>query len=129
MGSLAASKAALAAYRSIHSSLEGREGHLVLIEMLLDGLAASLAGIKNAEIKGDGLERSAYIERASRIVIGLEKALDSRFNADVASSLGFVYRHILKCLDLSARGGADSEKIDELLGLTNRIRSAFLRHD
>jgi flagellar biosynthetic protein FliS len=129
MGSLAASRAALAAYQSIHSSLDGREGNLVLIEMLLDGLAASLAGIRNADMRGDGPGRSEYVERASRIVVGLEKALDSRFNPDVASSLGFVYRYMLKRLDLSARGGADSQWVGELLALTNKIRSAFLRRD
>jgi flagellar secretion chaperone FliS len=129
MGSVAASRAALAAYQSIHSSLDGREGNLVLIEMLLDGLAASLAGIKNANIQGDGPAHSAYVERASRIVVGLERALDSRFNADVASSLGLVYRYMLKRLGLSARGSADPALVDELLALTNKIRSAFLRQD
>ena len=125
MASLALRSAAMSAYRAIHQGAEGREAKIELLEMLLDGLAASLAGIRNAELAGDTDAREAHRARATRIVAGLEKALDSRFNRELAESLGTIYKYILKRLN---RLSVDqpSEVVAELLNLTNTLRSAFL---
>lgn len=93
--------------------------------MLLDGLAASLAGIRNAELAGDSTAREGHRARATRVVVGLEKSLDPRFNKELTENLGTIYKYILKRLN---RLSADqpSEVADELLNLTNTLRSAFL---
>lgn len=125
MASLALRSAAMSAYRAIHQAAEGREAKVELLEMLLDGLAASLAGIRNAELAGDTDAREAHRARATRIVVGLEKALDPKFNRELIESLGTIYKYILKRLN---RLSADqpSEVAAELLNLTNTLRSAFL---
>jgi len=116
---------ALSAYRAIHQAAEGREAKIELLEMLLDGLAASLAGIRNAELSGDLLARQDHIVRASRILVGLEKALDPRFNKELTETLGTLYKYYLRRLNrLSSQGSTDT--VDELLGYTNTLRSAFL---
>jgi flagellin-specific chaperone FliS len=125
MPSLALRSAALSAYRAIHQASEGREAKIELLEMLLDGLAASLAGIRNAELTGDSLAREAHRARATRIVAGLARALDPAFNRDLAESLGTIYKYILKRLN-RLTSAQSSEVATELLGLTNKLRSAFL---
>lgn len=125
MASLALRTAALSAYQAIHQAAEGREAKVELLEMLLDGLAASLAGIRNAELADDLTAREAHRVRASRIVAGLEKALDPRFNRELTENLGTIYKYILKRLNrLSAE--QPSEVAAELLNLTNTLRAAFL---
>ena len=125
MVSLALRSAALSAYRALHQAAEGREAKVELLEMLLDGLAASLAGIRNAELASDSAAREAHRARATRIVAGLERALDPKFNRELAENLGAIYKYILKRLN---RLSADqpSEVAAELLNLTNTLRSAFL---
>ena len=125
MASPALRSAAMSAYRAIHQAAEGREAKSELLEMLLDGLAASLAGIRNAELAGDTDAREVHRARATRIVAGLEKALDPRFNRELTENLGTIYKYILKKLNrLSV--GQPSEVVAELLNLTNTLRSAFL---
>lgn len=125
MASLALRSAAMSAYQAIHQAAEGREAKIELLEMLLDGLAASLAGIRNAELASDSTAREAHRARAIRIVAGLEKALDPKFNRELTENLGTIYKYILKRLN---RLSADqpSEVAAELLNLTNTLRSAFL---
>ena len=125
MPSMALRSAALSAYKSIHQASEGREAKIELLEMLLDGLAASLAGIRYAELCGDCVARETHRARATRIVAGLERALDPAFNKDLAESLGTIYRYILKRLN-RLTSDQPAEVAAELLGLTNKLRSAFL---
>ena len=125
MSTAALRASALSAYRAIHQAAEGREAKIELLEMLLDGLAASLAGIRNAELSGDSVAREAHVARATRIVAGLEKALDPKFNKALTENLGALYMYFLRRLNrLSSRGSTDT--VDELLGYTNTLRSAFL---
>lgn len=125
MASLALRTAALSAYQAIHQAAEGREAKIELLEMLLDGLAASLSGIRNAELASDPPGREAHRARATRIVAGLERALDPKFNRELTENLGTIYKYILKRLN---RLSADqpSEVVAELLNLTNTLRAAFL---
>jgi len=125
LASLAMRSTALSAYRAIHQAAEGREAKIELLEMLLDGLAASLAGIRNAELSGDLGGRQSHIVRASRILVGLEKALDPRFNKELTESLGALYKYFLRRLNRISSQNA-SNTVDELLGYTNTLRSAFL---
>jgi flagellar biosynthetic protein FliS len=117
--------AALSAYQAIHQAAEGREAKIELLEMLLDGLASSLSGIRNSELASDSAAREAHRARATRIVAGLEKALDPKFNRELTENLGAIYKYTLKRLN---RLSADqpSEVAAELLNLTNTLRSAFL---
>jgi len=125
LASLALRSAAMSAYRAIHQAAEGREAKIELLEMLLDGLAASLAGVRNAELSGDSDAREAHRARATRIVAGLEKALDPKFNKELTENLGALYKYYLRRLNrLSSQGSTDT--VDELLGYTNALRSAFL---
>ncbi len=128
MASTALRSNALLAYQAIHQAAEGREAKIEFLEMLLDGLAASLAGVRNAEIAGDAVSRQGHLARATRIVAGLERALDPTFNKELTDNLGALYKYILKQLNRLNRLPADqpSRVATELLSLTNTLRSAFL---
>ena len=118
-------KRAYAAYQGLHFSADARgETGRFLIEMLLDGLAASLSTAVKAERTGRIDEVSAAILRASRIVAGLQKSLDSKASPQVAQDLSRVYQYFLFRLNRAHRGNAKA-CADELLGLTNILRSAF----
>ena len=125
MPTVAVRTAAMSAYRSIHQAADGREGKSELLEMLLDGLAACLSGIRNAHLSGDLDARSLHVTRASRIVVGLERALDPNYGKELTQDLSEVYRYFLKQLN-RIKGDQALPMATELLSLTNILRSAFL---
>lgn len=125
MASFALRSNGLSAYQSIQQDAEGRESRIQFIELLFDRLAASLAGIRHAELAGDSRAREMHWARATRIVVGLENALDPRFSKELTQNLGALYRYYLRRLNRLSRNGS-AETVEELLGYTNTLRSAFL---
>ena len=125
MPSLNQSKA-LAAYTALHLLNEGGNEKLQILEMLLDGLAASLADAKSGVAYGDSERRDQGLARACRIVAGLAKALDRRVAPDLVDNLAAIYVYFLKNLK-SPLIQARPALLDELLAMTNSLREAFTR--
>lgn len=124
MGS-AVQKRAFSAYQALHFSADGRDGNgRFLIEMLLDGLAASLSSVAKAHDTGQSDQLSGAILRASRIVTGLQKSLDPKAAPQVSEDLSRVYQYFLYRLNRAHRGNARA-CTEELLRLTNILRAAF----
>lgn len=99
-----------------------------LVEMLLDGLAASLATARHSLAKpglnSSDREPSGSLCRAHRILIGLVSALDPKADPELAGNLASVYRYLMRCIDDVAQGGG-RDRLDEAIGLVRIIRGAW----
>jgi flagellar protein FliS len=92
--------------------------------MLFDGLLESLAATKGHIQNGAIVEKGKSIARASRIVIGLQGALDFERGGDLANNLNELYGYVTRrLLHVNARNDLDA--LEEIFGLMNEIRSAW----
>ena len=95
-----------------------------LIQMLFDGLLESLAATKGHIQNGAIVEKGKSIARASRIVIGLQGALDFERGGDLANNLNELYGYVTRrVLHVNARNDLDA--LEEIFGLMNEIRTAW----
>ena len=95
-----------------------------LIQMLFDGLLESLAATKGHIQNVAIAEKGKSIARASRIVIGLQGALDFERGGDLANNLNELYGYVTRrLLHVNARNDLDA--LEEIFGLMNEIRSAW----
>ena len=117
-------RAALEAYRGVYFGVDGLDQKKFILEMLFDGLAASLAGMKSAYVAGDFALQQSCLSRATRIVVGLEKALDASVDKELVDNLATVYRYLLRRL-ARAHGPRAPGAADELLGIVQPLRQAF----
>lgn len=114
-----------AAYEALHFSVDARgDDRRHLIEMLLDGLAASLSSLSKAERAADLNVRRSAVLRASRIVAGLQNALNPKADPALVRDLSSIYQYFLFRLNRAHRG-AGQDTASELLELTNILRTAF----
>ena len=120
-----ANQKAIAAYGDVKvttgvSSANGVQ----LIQMLFDGLLESLAATKGHIQNGAIVEKGKSIARASRIVLGLQGALDFERGGDLANNLNELYGYVTRrLLHVNARNDLDA--LEEIFGLMNEIRSAW----
>jgi len=120
-----ANQKAIAAYGDVKvttgvSSANGVQ----LIQMLFDGLLESLAATKGHIQNGDIVQKGKSIARASRIVIGLQGALDFERGGDLANNLNELYGYVTRrLLHVNARNDLDA--LEEIFGLMNEIRTAW----
>jgi len=95
-----------------------------LIQMLFDGLIESLSTAKGHIQHNNVSEKSKAIARASRIVLGLQGALDFEKGGDLATNLNELYNYVTRrLLHVNARN--DLQALDEIHGLMMEIRSAW----
>ncbi len=120
-----ANQKAIAAYGDIKVTTGVASANGVqLIQMLFDGLLESLAAAKGHIQNGAIAEKGKSIARASRIVIGLQGALDFERGGDLATNLNELYGYVTRrLLHVNARN--DLEALEEIYGLMNEIRSAW----
>jgi len=117
------------AYEALHFSPDAvAPDKRRLVEMLLDGLAASLASAHRVSAAPmpnalDG-EASRALGRAHRILTGLATALDPKADPQLAENLASVYRYLMRCIDDVAQRG-DRSRLDEAIGLVRIIRGAW----
>jgi flagellar secretion chaperone FliS len=124
MNTVVVRKAALEAYRGVYFGVSGLDERRFILEMLLDGLAASLAGMKSAHAAGDPALQNACLARATRIVVGLEASLDASADRALVDNLSMVYRYLLRRL-ARAHGPRTPSAADDLLGIVQPLRQAF----
>lgn len=121
----------LAAYEAILFSPEAvSPDKRRLVEMLLDGLAASLARARAAcgreSDQAASSELRIGILRAQRILGGLMAALEPEAGVDLSTELASVYRYLLRCTDL-AFSRRTPEKLVEAMTLVQIMRAAWGR--
>ena len=95
-----------------------------LIQMLFDGFLESLCVAKGHILNGSIEEKSKSISRASRIVVGLQGALDFEKGGDLAANLNELYGYVTRRLfHVNARNDLDA--LEEIYGLMSEIREAW----
>ena len=120
-----ANQKAIAAYGDVKVTTGVASANGVqLIQMLFDGLLESLAATKGHIQNGDIVQKGKSIARASRIVIGLQGALDFERGGDLANNLNELYGYVTRrLLHVNARNDLDA--LEEIFGLMNEIRTAW----
>ena len=101
-----------------------KSNNVELIQMLFDGLIESLATTKGHIQHNNIAENGKSIARASRIVLGLQGALDFEKGGELAGNLNELYNYITRrLLHVNARN--DLAALDEIHGLMTEIRGAW----
>lgn len=101
-----------------------KANNVELIQMLFDGLIESLATTKGHIQHNNIAEKGKSIARASRIVLGLQGALDFEKGGELAGNLNELYNYITRrLLHVNARN--DLAALDEIHGLMTEIRGAW----
>jgi flagellar protein FliS len=101
-----------------------QSNNVELIQMLFDGLIESLSTAKGHIQHNNVSEKSKAIARASRIVLGLQGALDFEKGGELAGNLNELYNYITRrLLHVNARN--DLAALDEIHSLMTEIRSAW----
>jgi flagellar protein FliS len=95
-----------------------------LIQMLFDGLLESLATARGHIQHNNIQEKSKAIARASRIVLGLQGALDFEKGGDLANNLNELYSYVTRRL-FHVNAQNDLVVLDEIHGLMKEIRDAW----
>ena len=97
---------------------------VALIQMLFDGFIESINAAKGHLQHGAIQEKCKSIARASRIVVGLQGALDFQKGGDLAHNLDELYSYITRRL-LQANAQNDLQALEEIHGLMSEIRQAW----
>ena len=96
-----------------------------LIQMLLDGLIESLTFAEGYINRKAIAEKSHHLTRATRIVLGLQAALDYEKGGDIAKNLNELYGYVTKRL-FHINVNNDIEALREIRGLITQIREAWI---
>ena len=95
-----------------------------LIQMLFDGLLESMSAARGHIQHNNIQEKSKAIARASRIVLGLQGALDFEKGGDLANNLNELYSYVTRRL-FHVNSQNDLVVLDEIYGLMKEIRDAW----
>jgi flagellar protein FliS len=113
------------AYRNVDiSSAVPYPDSVQLIQMLFDGLMTSLADAEGHFDRNDIKGKSESIGRATKIIVGLQSALDFEKGKELASNLSELYDYCVRRL-LKANIRNDVSGIHEVKGLMSEIKDAW----
>ena len=113
------------AYRNVNvSSAVPYADSIQLIQMLVDGLMTSLADAEGHFARNDIKGKSDSIGRATKIIIGLQSALDFEKGQELATNLSELYDYCVRRL-LKANIRNDVSGIHEVKGLMGEINGAW----
>lgn len=102
----------------------GVANRVELIQMLFDGLIDSLSAARG-HIQHQAIEeKSKCLTRASRILVGLQSALDFSQGGDLASNLNELYGYAIRRL-LHVNVHNDLEALNEVHSLMTEVREAW----
>ena len=115
----------VAAYRNVGvSSAVPYADSVHLIQMLFDGLMVSLADAEGHIERNDIKAKTASIGRATKILNGLQSALDFEKGAEIAINLSDLYDYCVRRL-LKASIRNDPSIVREVKGLMGEIQDAW----
>ena len=101
-----------------------QSNNVELIQMLFDGLVESLSAAKGHIQHNSIPEKGKAISRATRIVLGLQGALDFEKGGDLASNLNELYSYVTRRL-IHVNLHNDLKALEEIFGLMSEIREAW----
>jgi flagellar protein FliS len=113
------------AYRSVGvtSGVEYADS-VQLVQMLFDGLLAALADAEGHMQRNAIAEKGESINRASKILIGLQSTLDFERGGELARNLNDLYDYAMRRI-LKANLRNDIAAIQEVRGLLGEITGAW----
>ena len=122
---MAVNRKAMNAYRSVGvaSGVEYADS-VQLVQMLFDGLLAALADAEGHMQRNAIAEKGESINRASKILIGLQSTLDFEKGGELARNLSDLYDYAM-CRILKANLRNDVAALQEVRGLLGEITSAW----
>lgn len=101
-----------------------QSNNVELIQMLFDGLVESLSAAKGHIQHNSIAEKGKAISRATRIVLGLQGALDFEKGGELALNLNDLYNYVTRrLLHINLRN--DLVALDEIYGIMIEIREAW----
>jgi flagellar protein FliS len=106
------------------TSQAGVANRVELIQMLFDGLIDSLSTARGHIERQSIEEKSKSLTRASRILVGLQGALDFEQGGDLASNLHELYAYAIRRL-LHVNIHNDLDVLQEVQGLMTEVREAW----
>ena len=113
------------AYRNVNvSSAVAYADSVQLIQMLFDGLMASLADAEGHFARNDIKGKNDSIGRATKIIIGLQSALDFEKGQELATNLSELYEYCVRQL-LKANIRNEVSGIREVKSLLSEINEAW----
>lgn len=113
------------AYRNVNvSSAVPYADSVQLIQMLFDGLMTSLADAEGHFERNDIKGKHDAIGRSTKIIVGLQGALDFNQGGELAANLSDLYDYCVRRL-LKANIRNDIDGIKEVRSLLNEIKGAW----
>ena len=98
--------------------------NIQLIQMLFDGLVESLKAAEGQIKRGQISAKAKSLARASKIVLGLQNALDFDEGGEIASNLNELYSYVVRRL-FHVNAHNDIDALLEIHGLMEEIRQAW----
>ena len=121
-----ARKSSLAAYHSVsvHGGVADADPHK-LVQMLMDGCAERLMSARGCLERGETTRKASLLHSCVTLVAELRGSLNMSDGGPLAQNLSVLYEYMARQL-LLANVENDTSKINEVLGLLNEIRSAWI---
>jgi flagellar protein FliS len=121
-----ARKSSLAAYHSVsvHGGVADADPHK-LVQMLMDGCAERLISARGCVERGETTRKASLLHSCVTLVAELRGSLNMSGGGPLAQNLSALYEYMARQL-LLANVENDTGKINEVLGLLNEIRSAWI---
>ena len=113
------------AYKAVQwADGEVKDNKQKILEMLFDGLAASLASASYELGQSLPANSNLSLRRARRIVAGLVSSLDSKYAPTLCQDLASIYKYMLRQID-RVEAYNDTSALADILEMTRTLREAW----
>ena len=121
-----ARKSSLAAYHSVsvHGGVANADAH-GMVQMLLDAAAERMATARGCIERGEIARKASLLHSCVTLIAELRGSLNMAEGGPLAQNLSALYEYMTRQL-LMANVESDVQKINEVLGLLNEIRGAWI---
>jgi flagellar secretion chaperone FliS len=121
-----AQRSSLAAYRSVsvHGGVDNADPHR-LVQMLLDAVAERLSTVRGCLERGETARKAKLLHSCVILIAELRGSLNLTEGGELAQNLNSLYEYMARQL-LVANVQSDVQPVNEVLGLLNEIRSAWV---
>src|SRR5262245_52663011 len=117
----------LAAYQSAatHGGVAASDPHRLIV-MLMDGALERIATARGCMQRGETVEKARLLNRTVSIMAELRGSLNLSAGGQIAANLSELYDYMSRRL-LAAQANNQVELLDEVSGLLNEIRGAWVQ--
>ena len=121
-----ARKSSLAAYHSVsvHGSVANADPH-GMVQMLMDAAAERMVTARSCIERGEIARKAGLLHSCVTLIAELRGSLNMAEGGPLAQNLSALYEYMTRQL-LMANVESDVQKINEVLGLLNEIRGAWI---